>query len=130
MDAVRSTGKKKTAVFGIAAMALCFAWGAWAQDPADLDDPVDLEDTLDLVDVDDPADSTDLVVVDDPADSTDLVDVDDPADSTDLVVVDDPADSTVDAEVDPERREHGQVLVGQADCGVRQGHLGDQGGGC
>ena len=93
MDAVRSTGKKKTAVFGIAAMALCFAWGAWAQDPADLDDPVDLEDTLDLVDVDDPADSTDLVVVDDPADSTDLVVVDDPADSTDLADSGDPEDT-------------------------------------
>jgi len=76
---------KKAAVLGLAATALCFAWGVWAQDPADLDDPIDLED---------PADSTDLADAEDPADSTDLADADDPADSTDLADLDDPEDPT------------------------------------
>jgi len=95
MNAVRSTRKMYAATLGIAAMALCFAWGAWAQDPADPVDVDDPADTTGLVDVDDPADSTGLVDVDDPADTTGLVDVDDPADSTGLVDVDDPPDTGV-----------------------------------
>jgi len=93
MRSINLTRKMATAL-GIAAMTLCFAWGAWAQDsedPADADDPAD---STGLADVDVPADSTDLVVVDDdPADSTDLVVVDDPADSTDLPDLGDPTDT-------------------------------------
>jgi hypothetical protein len=106
MNAIRSTGKIKAAALGIAAMALCFAWGAWAQDPADVDDPADVVDVDDpadsagLADVDDPADSTGVADVDDPADSTGVADVDDPADSTGVADVDDPADSTGVADVD------------------------------
>ncbi|MDR2694492.1 MAG: hypothetical protein LBB74_09815 [Chitinispirillales bacterium] len=44
MNTVRSTGKMNAAVLGIIAMALCFAWGAWAQYPAV---PADLGDTGD-----------------------------------------------------------------------------------
>jgi len=69
--------RKKALALGIVAMALCFAWGAWAQDPAD---------PADWGDVDDPADTTDLVDVDNPSDTTDLVDVDNPADTTDLAI--------------------------------------------
>jgi hypothetical protein len=100
MNANRSTGKMNAAALGIAAMALCFALGAWAQDPADVDDPVDLDDPADLVDVDDPADSTGVADVDDPADSTGLVDIDDPADSTGVADIGDPADSTGVADID------------------------------
>jgi hypothetical protein len=111
MKAIHSAGKMRAAALGIIAMALCFAWGARAQDPADVDDPavVDVDDpadSTDLADADDPADSTgaadstDLADADVPADSTDLADADVPADSTDLADADVPADSTDLADVD------------------------------